>query len=47
LVNRVDGAVRTTAEKPATAARVDGRVRTVTEKEPAAVGFAHSFGVII
>jgi len=45
MVNRVDGAVRTRAEKPASAARVDGRMRTVTEKEPT-TGFAHSFGTI-
>ncbi len=46
MVNRVDGAVRTRAEKPATAARVDGRVRTVAEKQPAVGGFAHSQGYI-
>ncbi len=47
MVNRVDGAVRTKAEKPSSAARVDGRMRTLAQKTPAAGGFAYSFGVII
>jgi len=47
MVNRVDGAIRTKAQKPSSAARKDGRIRTVTQKEPAAAGFAHSFGTVI
>ncbi len=46
MVNRIDGAVRTTAEKPATANRIDGRVRTVAEKESTSV-FPYSVGIII
>jgi hypothetical protein len=47
MVNRVDGAVRTRAEKPATAARVDGRMRTLAQKTPVVGGFPHTQAVII
>lgn len=34
VVARQDGAVRTKAEKPSSAARIDGRMRTLAQKNP-------------
>lgn len=45
MVNRVDGAVRTTAQKPFSASREDGRLRTASQKDPS--NFIHSQAVVV